>query len=200
MCEPPERRIGTTSHCCSLHELIFRTESLPRNCSAGFRLQIRSFHDSHCHSPYSGVHKSRKLSMTQNMGFSSLFSRKRFFGSTASRAIPLLTFTNVNTNGVFIMFLAGVCGLGKDFRSKWFTCGSTIDLIQSRCTTQGGAKPREGRAKPLPKNKSEKEGPNLSKKTNPRRKGQTQRSEKEGPNPEKEGPTCRERQKKKTRN
>ena len=63
------------------------------------------------------------------------------FWVNASRAILLLTFTNVNNNSNLIIVFIVKNDLEKDVRGKWFTCNSTIDLLQSQCKTQRRAKP-----------------------------------------------------------
>ena len=62
------------------------------------------------------------------------------FSVNASHAIPLLAFTNVINNSILFYFQFKNYDFEKD-RCKWFTCNSTIDLIQSQCKTQGRAKP-----------------------------------------------------------
>ena len=62
------------------------------------------------------------------------------FWVNASRAIPLLTFTDVNNTSIFIYFKLKY-DVEKDFRGKWFTCNSTIDLLHSQHKTQGRVKP-----------------------------------------------------------
>ena len=92
--------------------------------------------------------------------------RARLFGVNASRAIPQLTFTNVNNSSLFSEIKE--MDKKKDFRGQWFRCNSTIDLLQSQYKTQGRAElpEMEGRT-------PEREGPTRRRQGQPPRKRKT---------------------------